>query len=134
MTDGQRAEPRARRPAGALESEVMAALWAAPGPVSGATVHETVGADLSYKTVQTVLTRLCDKRLAEREASGRGHLYVPRRAHADLTAERMNVALRETYDRGAALQRFITTLDRADAAALRDLLDEDSTPDAEQRP
>ncbi|GAA3551034.1 BlaI/MecI/CopY family transcriptional regulator [Amycolatopsis ultiminotia] len=115
---------RARRAAGALESEVMAALWAAPAPLSGAAVHEAVGTDLSYKTVLTVLTRLHEKGLAERAASGRGHVYSPRRAHAELTAERMNVALREARDRGAALQRFVTTLEPEDAAALRAMLDD----------
>ncbi|WP_020659073.1 BlaI/MecI/CopY family transcriptional regulator [Amycolatopsis benzoatilytica] len=127
MSGGE--QSRARRAAGALESEVMAALWAAPTPLSGAAVHEAVGADLSYKTVLTVLTRLYEKGLAERTASGRGHVYSPRRAHADLTAQRMNVALREARDRGAALQKFVTTLEPEDAAALREML-----ADGDRRP
>lgn len=112
----------ARRERGALESEVMAALWASGEPVTGAQVHAAVGADLNYKTVLTVLTRLCDKGIADRNRAGRAHLYFPVRARADLVAEQMNLALRHAGDRSAALQGFVAALDESDEAALRALL------------
>jgi len=111
-----------RRESGALESEVMAAVWAAAGPVSAAQVHEAVGGDLHYKTVLTVLTRLLEKGLVTRERAGRAHLYAASRAEAELVAEQMSAALRRSGDHGAVLQRFLTTLAPADAAELRGLL------------
>ena len=113
-----------RRERGALEAEVMAALWAVVGPMSGAQVHEAIGGGLHYKTVLTVLTRLCEKGLVERRLAGRAHLYLPRRAEADLLAEQMSAALRRAGDHGAVLQRFLTELDPADEVELRALLGE----------
>ncbi|WP_309032687.1 BlaI/MecI/CopY family transcriptional regulator, partial [Streptomyces alfalfae] len=52
-------QPRLRRRAqGELEQQVLAALRAAPGPVSAAWVQERIGGDLAYTTVMTILTRL----------------------------------------------------------------------------
>ncbi len=100
----------------------MAAVWAADGPVSAAQVHEAAGADLHYKTVLTVLTRLWEKGLVTRERAGRAHLYAASRAEAELVAEQMTAALRRSGDHGAVLQRFLTSLGPADEAELRGLL------------
>src|SRR5690348_17919070 len=50
-----------RRGAGQLESEVLAALWAAPTPLTPAQVQAAVDAGLAYNTVHTILIRLQDK-------------------------------------------------------------------------
>ncbi|MER6737630.1 BlaI/MecI/CopY family transcriptional regulator [Streptomyces puniciscabiei] len=117
------AEGGARRPAGALEAEVMAALWAADGPMTAAEVHQQLGDGLVYKTVLTVLGRLRAKGLVEREPVGRAYAYTPSRAAAELAAEEMNAALRRTGHRAEVLQHFVGALDADEQAALRALLD-----------
>jgi predicted transcriptional regulator len=119
-----REEQGRRRARGELESEVMAALWAAAGPVTPAEVQAAIGGDLAYNTVQTILIRLADKDLVRRQAAGRGrgHEYWPVRDAATSAAERMRAALGERTDRQAVLQQFAAGLDDADAAVLRALL------------
>jgi predicted transcriptional regulator len=114
-----------RRARGELESEVMATLWAADGPMTPAEVQGALGAGLAYNTVQTILIRLLDKDLVRRKAAGRGrgHTYWPAQDAATTAADRMRAALAERPDRQAVLQQFAAGLDRADADALRALLE-----------
>ncbi|WP_327432929.1 BlaI/MecI/CopY family transcriptional regulator [Streptomyces sp. NBC_01236] len=121
--DAGAAESGTRRPAGALEAEVMAALWGGDGPMTAADVHRQLGDGLAYKTVLTVLGRLHAKGLVDREPAGRAHAYTPKRGPAELAAEQMNAALRRTGLRTEALQHFVDTLDADEQAALRALLD-----------
>jgi predicted transcriptional regulator len=118
-----------RRARGELESEVMAALWAADDPMTPADVQARLGDGLAYNTVQTILIRLLDKGLVLRRAAGRGrgHEYWPAQDAATSAAERMRAALAERPDRQAVLQQFAAGLDRADADALRALLKERSS-------
>lgn len=65
---------------GALESEVMTALWAADGALS---VRQVLGLlndgrtpPLAYTTVMTVLVRLAEKGVLTREPVGRGYVYA----------------------------------------------------------
>jgi len=117
-----------RRGPGELEGDVLAALWAAPGPVSPAAVQAAVAGELAYNTVHTILTRLCEKRLVTRVPAARGTRYCPTKDAAELVAEQMRAALGQGSDRGAVLQRFVTSLDAADEAALRALLRSDTAP------
>lgn len=115
---------RARRESGALESEVLSALWAAAGPVTAAQVHEALGApDLAYKTVLTVVSRLFDKGQLQREKVGRAYVYRPVRARAEHAAGLMTAVLAGDIDRIAVLQGFVDALDADDEAALRAVLD-----------
>lgn len=106
----------------------MAALWA-DGPMTAGQVHAVLGSDalasdaLAYKTVLTVLTRLHDKGLLEREKTGRAHQYRARRGPAETVAERMAAALAGGANHPDVLQRFIGTLEPDDAATLRALLE-----------
>jgi predicted transcriptional regulator len=115
--------PPERRESGALEAEIMAVLWAGGGPMTAGQVHAALGDGLAYKTVLTVLGRLLAKGLLERERTGRAHAYHPRRGAAEAAAEEMAAALVRRSDRTAVLQHFVDTLDPADEAALRALLD-----------
>lgn len=112
-----------RRGAGELEGDILAALWSSPGPLSPAEVQSAVTGDLAYNTVHTILTRLCDKGLVARERTDRGPGYRPTKDAAELAADQMSAALTRLSDRGAVLQRFVTSLDAEDEAALRSLLD-----------
>jgi len=75
-----------RRGPGELEGDVLAALWAAPGPVSPAAVQAAVAGELAYNTVHTILTRLCEKRLVTRVPAARGTRYCPTKDAAELVA------------------------------------------------
>ncbi|MET7684830.1 BlaI/MecI/CopY family transcriptional regulator [Streptomyces sp. NPDC005423] len=111
-----------RRGAGELESEVLAMLWAADGPLTPAEVQTGIGGELAYNTVHTILRRLYDKGLVLRDADGRRGAYRPVKNAAELTAD----AMREALDRGpdpiAALQQFVTGLSADEEKALRELL------------
>lgn len=115
----------ARRGSGALESEVLSALWAAAAPVTAAQVHEALAApDLAYKTVLTVVSRLYDKGLLNREKVGRAFVYWPTHGRAEHAAAAMAAVLHGDSDRRAVLQGFVNALDADDEAALRAVLDQ----------
>jgi len=111
-----------RRPAGGLESEVLAALWAADRPLTPGEVSDAVGGELAYTTVQTILTRLHRKGAVVREEAGRAHAYRPVIDDAGLAAQRMRAMLDRGGDHAAVLTRFVGTLTPDDEATLAKLL------------
>ncbi|MGI8867274.1 MAG: BlaI/MecI/CopY family transcriptional regulator [Mycobacteriales bacterium] len=113
-----------RRAKGSLESEVLAALWAADRPLTSAEVVEAVGGELAYTTVQTILTRLHGKGAVHRELAGRAHAYTPVLDDAGLAADRMRAMLDKGRDHAAVLTRFLRTLTPEDEATLAELLDQ----------
>lgn len=114
---------RERRESGALESEVLSALWAAPGPLTAGEVHEAMQApELAYKTVLTVVSRLHDKGRLDREKVGRAFVYWPTRDRSAFAADAMTAVLAGDVDRTAVLQGFVDSLGAADEAALRAML------------
>jgi predicted transcriptional regulator len=118
------AEPP-RRPAGALEAEVMAVLRAADAPLTAGQVRERLAVrptgELSYSTVVTIVSRLHAKGLLARERAGRGFAYTPVDP-ASLAAGQMSRALDADADHGAVLTRFVSGLSGRDARLLRRLL------------
>ncbi|MGH3605932.1 MAG: BlaI/MecI/CopY family transcriptional regulator [Pseudonocardiaceae bacterium] len=112
----------ARRAAGELEAEVLAALWAADGPLTAARAREAVAGGLAYNTVQTILVRLYEKGLIGRVADGRRHEYFAVKGAEELTAEQMQALLSRGRDRQAVLQRFATSLSVEDARLLQAML------------
>jgi predicted transcriptional regulator len=111
-----------RRASGGLESEVLAALWAAGKPLTAGEVVDALGADLAYNTVQTILTRLHAKGAAHREQTGRAHTYTPILDEAGLTATRMRAMLERGGDHAAVLARFLGTLTPQQEATLAKLI------------
>jgi predicted transcriptional regulator len=114
-----------RRPAGALEAEVLAVLREAGGPLNPGQVRQRLAArtaeELAYSTVVTILSRLHAKGLLARERSGRAFAYTPV-DDASLAASRMSQALDTGTDHQAVLTRFISGLSGRDARLLRRLL------------
>jgi predicted transcriptional regulator len=114
-----------RRPAGALEAEIMAVVRTAGVPVSPGQVRERLAAGsragLSYSTVVTIMSRLHAKGSLARARSGRGFAYTPV-DEAGVAAVRMRRALEGGGDRDAVLTRFVSGLSGRDARLLRDLL------------
>ncbi len=111
-----------RRHHGDLESAVLRAVWAAGQPVTAAEVRESLHGNDAYTTVLTVLTRLWEKGLLERERHGRAHVYRALVDEAELTAGQMEQQLRLAHDQEAVLSRFVDSLDADEAALLRRLL------------
>lgn len=79
-----------------LETEVMDEVW----DRGRATVHQVRDAinarsskERAYTTVMTVMTRLVDKGLLQRERDGRHHVYVPVLERADYLDARARSAV-----------------------------------------
>ncbi|SFX57130.1 Predicted transcriptional regulator [Streptomyces atratus] len=112
-----------RRPAGELESTILAALWAAGTPLTPGQVQGAIGAELARTTVTTILSRLYEKGTVARTRAGRGFVYTPTEDAPGLTARRMHSELRKQEDRSTVLARFVSQLTDEDEQLLRELLD-----------
>lgn len=118
------AQRKLRRGRGNLESEVLAALWAAGRPLTPAETVEAIGGDLAYTTVQTTLNRMLAKGAVRREPVGRAFAYSPVLDQAGVVASRMRAVLDTSSDDHAVLTRFIGTLSVEQERALAQLLAE----------
>jgi predicted transcriptional regulator len=112
---------------GSLEARALAALWAHPDGITPAAVRAELGDDLAYTTVNTILSRLVKKGMAERERRGKVYVYRASVTEADLAATRMRAALEQTRNREAALARFVDELSSKDEHLLRRLLEGGTT-------
>lgn len=123
MTTEERAGRRpTRREMGALEAEILAALWASDDAMTPADVRAVLDAGLAYTTVMTILTRLWDKDLVVRQTRGRAYAYRPALSEAELVARRLQATLEGAVDRSGALTHFVGTLAPGDERALRRIL------------
>lgn len=111
-----------RRPAGALEAEVMTVLQRVGRPLNAADVQALLASDLAYTTVVTILSRMHGKGVLTRAKEGRSYRYAPVSDEAGLVARRMHRTMAEA-DHEAVLARFIDSLSEQDERLLRDLLD-----------
>jgi predicted transcriptional regulator len=108
---------------GDLERKVMEVLWDSVGtPLTGRQVAAQLP-DRAYTTVLTILDRLRRKRLVERIAEGRAHLFMATDSREAYMAELMVEAMGRTGNRDAVLVRFAESVSSQDAAVLRDALD-----------
>lgn len=115
-----------RRPAGALESGVLAALWAAGRPQTAAQIRAAIPQPLARTTVATLLALLYDKGTIGRSTGGRRFAYFPVDDAHGLTARRMHRELAQDADRSVVLARFVKGLSSEDEAQLRRLLESDT--------
>ena len=113
-----------RRAMGELESDVLSLLWASEVPLTPAEVLERLTPGIAYTTAMTILTRLWQKGLAEREASGRAYAYRPVLSEAELAARRMHATLEHTTDREGALSQFVGNLSKKDERTLRAIVEQ----------
>ncbi len=114
----------AKRPDGALEHDIMKVLWAAQRPLQPGEIKVLLEYELAYTSVATVLGRLHTKGLVERAESGRAFVYRAALAESQLAARRIDDVLSSASDRAAVLARFVGSLSKRDAKALRAMLDE----------
>lgn len=129
MTRSEHGAAGPRRAAGALEAQVLAALWAAGAPLTPAAVQSEIGGELAYTTVMTILNRLHDKGVVTRERRGKAYAYAPVLERAEHAAAQMRAALDTSGDRPAALSRFLSALPPDDATVVRDLLGHGTPPE-----
>jgi predicted transcriptional regulator len=125
-------QAKGRRGHGALEAEVLAALWAARTPMTAGAVQRELGGTLAYSTVVTILSRLHAKGVLDRSPHGRAFAYHPVSDEPGLAARRMRQVLDGESDRGRVLARFVSDLSDEDERLLRSLLDQhpaESDPD-----
>ena len=115
---------------GHLEYEVMRALWAqAPANVPAVLARINHDRDparqLAYTTVMTVLARLHEKGVLDREHRGRGYDYIPRFDEPALVEHLGGREVRDLLDRygEVALAQFAAVVDQADPKLLRRLRD-----------
>ncbi len=111
-----------RRPMGSLEADVLRCLWAHDSGLTPAEVGEWLGTDLAYTTIMTILTRLWDKGVVDRERSGRAYAYRPTVTESEYAARRMEAVLAATGDREGALSTFVGSLSRREARIVRRLM------------
>jgi predicted transcriptional regulator len=111
---------------GELEARVMDVLWNQDEARTPREVHERVATarrPLAYTTVMTILVRLWEKGMLEREARGRAYAYRPVTGRDEWAAERMHALLEQAADPGAALTHFVRAIDAREVAQLRRALD-----------
>lgn len=115
---------------GHLEYEVMQALWdEAPANVPAVLAEINHDRDpdgqLAYTTVMTVLARLHEKGLLERERRGRGYDYAPLFDEPALVEHLSGQEVRDLLDRygEVALAQFAAVVERADPQLIRRLRD-----------
>lgn len=113
-----------RRPDGALEDALMRVLWSAEGPLLPATIRGLLSMDLAYTSVTTVLVRLLEKGLVQRQAVGNAYRYSAKVDEATLIAHRMSAVLDQSSNHRNALAGFVSQLGQRDALMLKALLDE----------
>lgn len=113
-----------RRAMGALENIVLSCLWRAKGALTPGEVVEAIDDPPAYTTIMTILTRLWNKGLVERESRGRAYAYRPLVGESELAARRMRATLEATSDRQGALSHFVGTLSKREERALRKILDD----------
>lgn len=111
-----------RRGDGELESDVLAILWAADGPLTPGEVSAQLATDLAYTTVMTVLTRLWKKGLAGRTQHGRGYAYHAAMSETELATRRLHDTLDAVADRGSLLAGFVGSLSPEEQEQLRSIL------------
>lgn len=114
--------PESRRRAGALESAVLAALWASGEALTPAQVRTALDDDLAYTTVMTTLSRLYDKGVVTRERVGRAFAYRPAVDVAEAAASEMHALMQRAGDPASVLARFVSNLDANDERLLGALL------------
>lgn len=111
-----------QRGGGELESAVMEVLWDSGGWLTPGEVQESLGADLAYNTVHTILSRLWDKQRLDRQLDGRSHVYRPVQSRDEYVASRMGMLLGEAKDRSVAMVGFLESLEEGDRDQMRRML------------
>jgi predicted transcriptional regulator len=113
---------------GALEAQIMDAVWGARGPVCVEDVRATLaenGKDAAYTTVMTTLGRLHKKGLLARDMQGKAYYYnarVSRRELSSTVTKQVIDGLLATFAE-PAMSYFVEALGNADPDKLDSLVE-----------
>ena len=105
----------------------MDVLWDAEGSLTPREVQNAINTGrrkLAYTTVMTILVRLWQKDMLDREARGRAFAYRPVATRDELAALRMQEILDKSGDRMLALNHFVDGMSGREAGHLARVLDE----------
>jgi predicted transcriptional regulator len=105
----------------------MNVLWNAEGWMTPGDVHAAIATarrPLAYTTVTTILVRLWQKDMLERQLAGRAFEYRPVSSRDEWAAERMQELLASSGDRLQTLHHFAESMTAKEATQLRRLLDQ----------
>lgn len=114
-----------RKILGDLEADVMEAMWAR-GRATVHDIHERLTAadrELAYTTVMTVMSRLAEKGLLERQKDGAAYVYRPAASKEEFTRRTVGTVLSELLDdfTAPAMSQFVDLVGEQDEAALEAL-------------
>lgn len=114
------------RQLGELEKLVMDRMWSWDHPVAVREVLEDLQRErtLAYTTVMTVMDNLHRKGVLTRQKDGRAYRYRPTQSREQHTAAFMGEVLAGAEDRTVALLHFVEQMSPAEAARLREALDQ----------
>ncbi|GIT79131.1 hypothetical protein LLS1_08000 [Leifsonia sp. LS1] len=107
----------------------MDALWAGDAPITANELRDKLsavrgeGKTPALTTVLTVLSRLEQKGMVDRDRDARPHVYFATLTRAGHVADLMHEVLESSSDRTEALAYFVGTVDESEAQVLRRLLD-----------
>lgn len=114
-----------KRKQGELEAAVLGCLWDRPEGLTSQQILALLGDDdLAITTVLTVLSRLSDKGLVEREqASGRTFLFKATQSREQHTAAMLLAAMQDAENPGLVFSHFTSQLSKTQIESLRKALD-----------
>lgn len=122
---------------GDLEADVMKIIWKA-GRVTVRDVYEQLRLvkSLAYTTVMTIMGRLADKGLLEKEAQGNAYVYTPTISEADFAKKVVSEVLDGLFEEFAepAMSHMVDRLSSEDTdelARLEKIIKERRTKGAE---
>jgi len=107
----------------------MDALWATDTPVTAGDLRDKLstargeGKTPALTTVLTVLSRLEQKGMVDRDRDARPHVYFASLSRAGHVADLMREVLESSSDRTEALAYFVGSVDESEAQMLRRLLE-----------
>jgi predicted transcriptional regulator len=113
-----------KRKQGELESEILGCLWDRPEGLTSQQILALLGDDdLAITTVLTVLSRLSDKGLVQREqATGRTFLFKSTSTREEHTASMLLNALADTENPALVFSHFTSQLSEAQIESLKKAL------------
>lgn len=114
-----------RQVLGDLESDIMEICWE-ESPCSVRDVHEILAKDrsIAYTTVMTVMSRLAEKGLLERQQEGRAFMYVPTCTREQFCTETVGTVMKGLLGGFGepVLSQFVDTVGAEDTAKLDELM------------
>lgn len=114
-----------RQVLGDLEADIMEKCWQ-ESPCSVRDVHQKLakGRSIAYTTVMTVMSRLAEKGLLERQQQGRAYMYVPTCSRDQFCSETIGTVMQGLLGGFGepVLSQFVDTVSARDAAQLDELI------------